>query len=556
MSLKRISATMTLILVIVLVLSTVLACSIPGIPGVQPASPTKAPTAPGQPTAAPLPAGAKVLRLPGGEPPTLDPALAGDSTSAEYIVEMFSGLVGLNSKLEVVPDIAQKWELLPDGKTYTFTLRQGVKFHNGKEVKAADFKYSLERACSPKTESTVADTYLGDIVGATDVLSGKATAMSGVQVVDDYTLKITIDAPKAYFLAKLTFPTAFVVDQANVQSGGKTWTDKLNGTGPFRLKEYKKGERLVLARNENFYGDKASLAEVNFILAGGSSMTMYENGELEMTGVGLADMERVTDTKNPLNKDLMVVDHFDIMYVGLNTSIAPFDDVKVRQAFAMSIDKAKLAEVVYKSTVAPTDGILPPGMPGYTKDLKGLSYDVNKAKELLSQSKYASKMPDITLFVSGSGGSPSRPVTALQEMWKQNLGVQVSVQQVEWATYLNDLKRRKFQMFGVTSGWIADYADPQDFLDILFYSKSNENHMGYSNPNLDKLLEQARVEQDNAKRMSLYQQAEQVIVTDAPVIPLHNSREYWLVKPYVKGVNRAPMVVPWLKNVTMQDKTN
>ena len=206
--------------------------------------------------------------------------------------------------------------------------------------------------------------------------------------------------------------------------------------------------------------------------------------------------------------------------------------------------------------MASTNGILPPGMPGYNKDLKGLGYDVAKAKELLSQSKYAGKMPEITLFVSGSGGSPARAVSALQEMWKQNLGVQVNVQQVEWATYLNDLKRRKFQIFGVTSGWIADYADPQDFLDILFHSKSYENHMGYNSPALDKLLEQARVEQDNAKRMKLYQEAEQLIVNDAPVIPLHNSREYWLVKPYVKGVSRAPMIVPWLKNVYIQEKTN
>jgi oligopeptide transport system substrate-binding protein len=471
-------------------------------------------------------------------------------------VEMFSGLVTLNDKLEPAPDLAQKWEISPDGKTYTFTLRQGAKFHNGKEVKASDFKYSLERACNPKTESTVADTYLGDIVGAAEVLSGKATAISGVQVVDDYTLKITIDAPKAYFLAKLTAPPAFVVDTANVEAGGKTWTDKLNGTGPFTLKQLKKGESIVLGRNDLYYGDKARVEEIRFVLAGGSAMTMYENGEMDMTAVGLADIERVTDPKNSLSKELLVVDHFDFMYVGFNTLAPPFDDVKVRQAFAYSIDKVKLAEVVYKSTVVATNGILPPGMPGYNKALKGLGYDVAKAKELLAQSKYANKMAEVTLFVSGSGGTPARAVSALQEMWKQNLGVQVSVQQVDWATYLNDLKRHKYQMFGVTSGWIADYADPQDFLDILFYGKSYENHMSYANAAVDKALEQARVEQDPAKRMKMYQDIEETIVTDAPVIPLHNSREYWLVKPYVKGVVRPPMVLPWLKNVYIEGKTN
>lgn len=548
---KKTGSPLALLLVAVLTATSLLACSISGIPGLTPSGPSQSPSSPNLPPAVP----GKTLTLPGGEPPTLDPALAGDATSVEYIVEMFSGLVALNDKLEVVPDIAQKWEISPDGKTYTFTLRQGVQFHDGKPVKASDFKYSLERACNPKTESTVADTYLGDIVGAADVLAGKAKEISGVQVVDDYTLKITIDAPKAYFLAKLTSPTAYVVDKANVESGGKSWTDKLNGTGPFRLKEYKKGERIILARSDTYYGDKARLEEVRYVLAGGSAMTMYENGELDMTEVGLADIERVTDPSNPLSKELLIVDHFDLMYVGLNTQAPPFDDVKVRQAFSYAIDKVKLAEVVYKSTVVATNGILPPGMPGYNKNLRGLSYDVNKAKDLLAQSKYAGKMPEITLFVSGAGGSPARAVSALQEMWKQNLGVQVQVQQVEWATYLNDLKRHKFQMFGVTSGWIADYPDPQDFLDILFYSKSYENHMGYNNPALDKLLEQARVEQDPARRLKLYQDAEQIIVDDAPVIPLHNSREYWLVKPNVKGVFRAPMIVPWLKNVYIQDKT-
>lgn len=541
---KKPTAIFSFAFVTIITIVSLLACALPGLP------PQGTPVAPRPPAVS-----GNILTLPGGEPPTLDPALAGDATSAEYIVEIFSGLVTFNDKLEVVPDIAERWEVSPDGKTYTFYLRKGVQFHSGKEVKAADFKYSIERACNPKTESTVADTYLGDIVGASDMLAGKATTIRGIQVVDDYTLKITIDAPKAYFLAKLTYPTAFVLDRTNVEAGGKTWTDKPVGTGPFKLKEYKKGERIVLARNDLYYGSKAKMDEVHFILAGGSAMTMYENGELDMTPVGLADIERVTDPKNPLNKELYVVEHFDLMYIGLNVKMPPFDDVKVRQAFAHAIDKVKLAEVVYKGTVSPTDGILPPGMPGYNENLKGLKYDVARAKELLAQSKYAGKMPEVTVYVTGAGGSPARAVTAIQEMWKQNLGVQVQIQQMEWATYLNDLKRRRFQAFGITSGWIADYADPQNFLDILFHSKSFENHTNYANPELDKILEEARVERDNAKRLKLYQQAEQIIVNDAPVIPLHNTKEHWLVKPYIKGVKKAPMIVPWLKNVYREDRS-
>jgi oligopeptide transport system substrate-binding protein len=159
-------------------------------------------------------------------------------------MQVFSGLARLGAEAKPVPDIAESWQISDNGKTYTFYLRQGVKFQNGKEVTAQDFKYSWERACLPETNSQTAATYLGDIIGVKDVLAGKATAISGVEVIDDHTLKVTIDAPKVYFLAKLTYPTTFVIDKANVESG-KDWWIKPNGTGPFKLTEWKKDEILV-----------------------------------------------------------------------------------------------------------------------------------------------------------------------------------------------------------------------------------------------------------------------------------------------------------------------
>ncbi|MBI3741148.1 MAG: hypothetical protein HY257_05265, partial [Chloroflexi bacterium] len=219
------------------------------VPGTTSVAPTRAPSSSGTTSA-------NSLRLPGsGDPPTLDPALTSDAESAVYVVELFSGLVTLDQNLKVVPDLAEKWEVSDDRKTYTFTFRKDAKFHDGRPVTAQDFKYSVERAANPATTSPTADTYLGDIVGVKDKLNRKASAVSGVVVVDDYTLKITIDSPKTYFIAKLTFPTAFVVDKNNVERGGRTWTDKPNGTGPFKLKEYVRGQRIILARNENYYLD-------------------------------------------------------------------------------------------------------------------------------------------------------------------------------------------------------------------------------------------------------------------------------------------------------------
>jgi oligopeptide transport system substrate-binding protein len=494
------------------------------------------------------------LNLAGGAPLTLDPALTQDSTSASYIVEIFSGLVTLDQDLEVVPDIAESWELSHDGTTYTFHLRDDVRFHDGKPVTAQDFKYAIQRACDPATGSIVADAYLGDIVGAQARLRGEADDISGVLVVDENTLQITIDSPKAYFLSKLTYPTAFVVDRENVEGSVQPWTDQPNGTGPFRLAEYQLDFRIVLERNEAYYGTpKPALEQVNFLLAAGSPMTLYETGELDAVSVYLSDIERVSDPSNPLSKELSTTPVLSLFYIGFNVEEPPFDDQKVRQAFNYAIDKDKYVEVVLKDMQVQAKGILPPGMPGYNEDLKGYPYDPEKARQLITESRYgdASKLPQITLNVSGGGGVADKQVQAVVDMYKQNLGVDIAVQQTDWETYLWDLRAHRYQMFGLTAGWVADYPDPQDFLDILFHSESRSNDIEYSNSEVDSLLEEARGEQDFERRVELYQQAEGIILDDAPIVPLTHDADYWLTKPYVEGMIYPPVIIPKLKYVSI-----
>lgn len=499
-----------------------------------------------------------ILRLPGGaggsmDPPTLDPALAGDAASAVYIVEMFSGLVTLDPNLKVIPDIASTWDVSDDRMTYTFHLRKEAKFQDGRPVTAQDFKYSFERVANPATGSPVAETYLGDIVGVKDKLNRKASDIKGVQVVDDYTLKITIDAPKAYFLAKMSFTAAFVVDKNNVERGGRTWTDKPNGTGPFMLKEYVRGQRLILAKNLNYYRDpQPQLDEVQFILGGGSAMTMYENGDLDSTPVSINDIERVNDANSPLNKELSVGPSLSTGFMVFNVRKPPFDDPKVRQAFALAINRQQITDVVYKKMVQPANSILPPGMPGYTDTLPPIKYDPAQAKQLLAQSKYGGKLPDITWTTTGGGGSAGPEVQAITGMLKDNLGVTVSIQQTDWATFigqLNDPNNNPFQIFDIA--WIADYADPEDFLNILFHTGSTQNWAAYSNPEVDKLIDQAALEKDTAARFKLYSQAEQLILNDAPVVPLTYDRNYNLVKPYVKGLIFPAMYIPHLQYVSL-----
>ena len=496
--------------------------------------------------------GGTFIRL-GNDPPTLDPHLAGDATSAIYIVEIFGGLVTITPDLRIVPDLAKSWDTSNDGRTYTFHLRPDARFHNGKPVTAQDFKWSMERAADPRTESFVVDTYLRDIVGVRDKLNGLATEIRGIRVIDDHTLEITIDAPKASFLAKLTYPTSFVLDRENVESG-RQWVTKPNGTGPFKLAAYVPGEELVLEKNEDFHLDPAKLARVQFILSDGSSMLMYENDEIHITGVGIADLDRILDPASPLNKQLNIAPpDFSTSYMGMNSQTPPFDDPKVRQSLNYAIDRESIARGVLRALVIPAKGILPPGFPAYDSNRKGYDYDPEKARQLLQASKYGSDLdnfPRIILTVPGAfGATVGLDTEAILEMWRQNLGIEVEIQQTEWATFLQDLNQLRFQIFGGLS-WIADYPDPENFLDLLFHTASGINQTAYSNREVDRLLENARVEQDQGVRYELYRRVEELILQDAPWVFLwHESEGHVLLKPNVRDYFLTQLVVPKLRFV-------
>ncbi len=495
----------------------------------------------------------KVLNLYGIDPLTLDPAISGEMTSHEYIMQIFSGLVRFDDKMEPVPDIAEKWQASNDGRTYTFYLRKDVKFHDGREVKAEDFKYSWERAADPETGSHTAATYLGDIVGVGEVLAGESEEISGVRIIDDYTLQITIDAPKSYFLSKLTYPTAFVVDRVNVELG-REWWHSPNGTGAFKLRQWDENELFVLERNELYYGELAKVDTVIFQLWGGIPVNMYETGEIDVATVYLDYIDKVTDEAGPFHRELSIVPELSFFYIGFNHSKPPFDDVNIRRAFSQAIDKDKIVSLVFKDMRKQADGILPPGMPGFNKDLSGLDYDVNRAKELIAASKYGdvSELPPITINTGGWGGLISQELESIVHEWRQNLGVEVKVRQLEPERFLYYLKEEKDEMF--LMGWIADYPHPQDFLDILFHSGTDNNYGEYSNPEVDSLLERGAVEQDYGMSLALYQQAEQKLVEDAAFLPLSFGQNYILIKPYIKGYTINPMGFAMLNKVSIKPR--
>ncbi len=483
----------------------------------------------------------QALVLAGGEstnPRDYDPA----TTHGSGDKRVFSGLVSFDPHLNLTPDLAETWDLNPDGTIYTFYLRKNAKFHNGRPVTAGDFLYSWERALSPALASDTALTYLGDIVGARELAAGQTDHLSGVQVLDDHTLQVTIDAPKPYFLLKLTYPTAFVVDRANVESG-PDWFRKPNGTGPYKLIEWKRFEQMTYQANPDFYLGAPSIPYIIVKLYAGDSQRMYETGEVDITSV--YSVERFLDPTEPLHSELVTGVSLCTGYVVFDVTQPPFDDVNVRRAFSIAFDRQKYIDVVLSGRALPAIGPFPPGLPGFDISLRGLPHDPEQARKLLAASKYGGPqaLPLITYTDAGIGSYVNADVAALAQMWQQTLGVQITVENLEPNDYYDRIYAGQHgQIFG--GGWCADYPDPENFADVLFHSASQQNTGGYANPQLDSLLEAARIERDVTKRIQMYQQAEQIIVDDAPVLFTVHWLSYELVKPYVKGYVYTPIDIP------------
>lgn len=493
----------------------------------------------------------QALVLAGGEstnPRDYDPA----TTHGSGDKLLFSGLVSLDPNLNLIPDLAESWNVNPDGTVYVFHLRTNAKFHNGRAVTAQDVVYSWERAANPALASDTALTYLGDIVGVREMNAGTADHISGLTVVDDHTLQVTIDAPKPYFLAKLTYPTSFVVDRENVESGGE-WYRAPNGTGPYKLREWKRFESIIYEANADFYLGKPSIPYVVFQLYSGVSQQMYETGDVDISEVYSVD--RFTDPTEPLHRELLTGVSLCTSFVNFDSSRPPFDDVKVRQAFTMAFDRQKYIDVVMNGRALPAPGLYPPALPGFDLTLQGLPYDPAQARQLLEQSKYGGPqgLPKVIFTNYGIGNSISGDVSALAEMWEQNLGVTITVENIEPNFYYDQIYSGNHgQLFN--GGWCADYPDPENFADVLFHSGSPQNNSGYSNPELDALLEAARVERDVTKRIGMYQQAERLIVNDAAALFTDHSLSYQLVKPYVKGYVFTPIDIPIERYMWLEGK--
>ncbi len=492
-----------------------------------------------------------VLRYPlSAEPTTLDPALVRDGVTIDLLHQCYQGLVGWDDKSEVVPLVAKEMpKISADGKTYTFTIRDGVKFHNGRAVTAEDVKYSLTRSLDPKLGSSVAMNYLDDIQGAKEFNAGKATNLSGVKVIDPKTVQITLVAPRAYFLGKLTYPTGYVLPREEVEKGEKTpggafTINEKNsvGTGAFKVSEYNRQSKVTLTANADYWGGAPKLKSIErpVVLDTKTARNLYDSGELDYVTLEKGDFKEVNADPS-VSGEIKKWNRAATFYLGLNQkNYAPFKNKKVRQAFAHAVDKNALVQSVLLGVNDPATGVVPKGIFSYDEAFQGLPYDVNKAKQLLAEAGFADGkgLPPLTLSFREQQPDLRKTAEVVKEQLAQ-IGVNVNLNEMEWGTFLKANEAFETPFFHMR--WSADYIDPQNFLSLMLTTTGAENYTGYSNPQYDKLCAQADAETDQAKRVALYRQAEKIVIDDAPWIPLYYQRDLELMKPHVTGIRDSLM---------------
>ena len=492
-----------------------------------------------------------VLRYPlTANPTTFDPALVQDGPTIDMLQNVYEGLVGWNDKNEVIPLLAAKMpELSNGGKTYTFTIRDGATFHNGRAVTAEDIQYSITRSLDKALNSPVALNYLNDIEGAEAFAKGTAKEVTGIKVVDPKTIQITIVAPRAYFLGKLTYPTAYAVAKEEVEKGQKNPAGAYEisektaiGCGPFKLGEVIPRSKVNLVAFDKYWQGKPKLEKIErpIILDGKTARNLYDSGQLDYITEEKSNYEQ--DNKNDaLKSEIKQWDRAATFYLGINqTNLPAFKDKKVRQAIAHAIDKDAIVKDVLLGVNQKAEGVLPKGIPGYDPNLKGLGYDPEASKKLLVEAGFpeGKGLPEITLSFREQVSDLRKTAEVVKEQLSK-VGIKVNLQEMEWGAYLklnNDNKHDLFHM-----RWSADYIDPQNFLSLLLASDGPENHVGYKNPAYDALCKQADAESDPVKRLALYHQAEVMVVDDAPWVPIYFQKDLELMKPWVGGIRDSLM---------------
>ncbi|MEW6045150.1 MAG: ABC transporter substrate-binding protein [Bacillota bacterium] len=484
-------------------------------------------------SAAQQPQAGGVLRLWMTEdPPTLDVQIDTRFSVYNRARDLFNTLLRYSKDgYRLEPELlASMPTVSADGLTYTFTLRSGVRFHDGTPLRSSDVKYTFERLLTPATKSP--NTWiLEPVVGAKEMLEGKAQQLAGLEIIDELRFRIRLSYPYAPFLSQLAMPPVSIYPEKAARAAGENWGLQPIGTGPFRFKEWRRGERLVFERNAGYFEKPypyVDRLEFRIVPDEATGILEFEAGNFDITGIPDADFERLT--RDPRWKPYIVSQSsLNTYYYMLNVKIPPLNDARVRKAIAMAIDREALVNQLLTGRARVANSFVSPGIPGQ-KDLEVYPYNPQEARRLLAEAGYPNGFSIETWQTSSE--TWLRRNEAIQAMLRQ-VGIDVKIVQVDSASYRQARGQGNIPI--IQGNWWADFPDPDNYLYVFFHSTQSRNYSSnYADPQVDAWLERARTLTNFDERARLYQQAERkIVVDDVAVVPLWHLQDFAIVQPWV-----------------------
>jgi oligopeptide transport system substrate-binding protein len=468
---------------------------------------------------------ADLVFLNGAEPETLDPALITGQPEGRIVYALFEGLTHFNAAGEAVPGVAERWEISPDGRVYTFHLRPDARWSNGDPVTAADFVASWRRVLLPETGADYA-SQLYYIRNAREFNEGKFTDFSqvGVRALSPRVLEVTLVNPTSFFLDLCAFATLAPVHLPTVEKYGDDWVKpgKLVGNGAFTLQEWRINDRLRLAKSPTYWNrDHVGMKTVDALPTSSATtaFNFYSTGQVDLViDKGLVPNMILDDLKK--RRDFHTAPFLATYFLRFNVTKPPYNDPRVRKAISMVIDKKLLVDKITRAGEPPAGGIVPPGTGGNYDSPPGLPYNPEKARALLAEAGFpGGRGFPLVHYLYNSSDANEAIAVELKEMLKRDLGIELDLQRQEWKTYLRAMSAMEYDI--CRGSWVGDYNDPNTFLGI-FVTGDGNNRTGWSNATYDALIDEAAREPDPDKRFAIFRKAEELLITgDSPIFPLY-----------------------------------